>query len=84
LIKLGIKCPGIIKSRTHEEYVSREGYVNKHPYWFLKITRKFYLLKLLDLITPYLKHSDKIERVKKAKENIKTRNKKFGNINMKL
>jgi predicted transcriptional regulator len=83
LIKLRIKCPAIIKSRTHEGYVSREGYVNKHPYWSLRITRKFYLLKLLDLITPYLKHSDKIKRAKKARENIKNRNKKFGNINMK-
>jgi DNA-binding CsgD family transcriptional regulator len=83
LIKLGIKCPPIIKSRTHEGYVTKEGYMNKHPYWLLRITRKFYLLKLLDLITPYLKHSDKIKRAKKARENIRTRNKKFRNINMK-
>jgi len=53
LINLGMKCPQLIESRTHKGYVSKEGYVNKEVYWYLRIQRKFYLLKLFDLIGPF-------------------------------
>jgi len=82
LIGFEIKCPQIIQSRSHKGYISKEGYVNKNFYWSLVINRKFYLLKLFDLIYPYLKHAAKIKGVERARKNIKIRNKKFGNINM--
>ncbi len=81
LLKSGIKSPKLTEGKT-KGYVGKEGYANNQNYWSLRLNRKIHLLKLFVLIDPYLKHPTRIRGVKKAKENIKMRNKKYGNINM--
>ena len=81
LNKFGIECrePTVDKSKG---YISKEGYVRRNNYSSLTISKKKALLKLFDLIEPYIKHADKKEAIKKAKVNICLRNQQFGNINM--
>ena len=81
LLKSGIESPKLTEGKT-KGYIGKEGYANNQNYWSLRLNRKIHLLKLFVLIDPYLKHPTRIEGVKKAKENIKMRNKKYGNINM--
>jgi len=81
LLKSGIESPKLTEGKT-KGYIGKEGYANNQNYWSLRLNRKIHLLKLFVLIDPYLKHHIKIRGVKKAKENIKMRNKKYGNINM--
>ncbi len=83
LLKSGIESPKLTEGKI-KGYIGKEGYANNQNYWSLRLNRKVYLLKLFALIGPYLKHFTKIRGVKKAKENIKMRNKKYGNINMNL
>lgn len=81
LLKSGIESPKLTEGKI-KGYVGKEGYANNQNYWMLRLNRKIHLLKLFDLIDSYLKHPARIRGVKKAKENIKIRNKKYRNINM--
>jgi len=81
LLKSGIESPKLTEGKT-KGYIGKEEYANNQNYWSLRLNRKIHLLKLFVLIDPYLKHPTRIKGVKKAKENIKMRNKKYGNINM--
>lgn len=83
LQKIGIICPKLTEGKTRG-YIGKEGYANNQNYWSLRLNRKIHLLKLFDLISPYLRHLAKIRGLQKAKQNIKLRNKKYGNINMNL
>ena len=83
LIKFGIKCKKLCLG-ARKGYVTREGYVHNGDYWSLQMGKKVYLLKLLNALKPHIKHKAKVEALYKAIENIKERNRKFGNINMNL
>jgi hypothetical protein len=63
-------------------YVNKNGYVHNGDYWILSIIRKKFLLKLFNMIGPYLKHRKRINDMERAKENIRIRNIKFGNLKM--
>lgn len=62
--------------------MTREGYYRKGDYWSLRIFRKKYLLILIGLLRPYLKHRKRIKQAFLARINIAKRNKKFGNLRM--
>jgi len=62
--------------------MSKDGYVSKGDYFTLHCSRKKYLLKLLDSLRPFLKHSDKKASLIRLENNISSRNRKFGFINM--
>lgn len=81
LIKFGIDCRKPFIS-TKKGYVSRNGYVQNGDYWVLRMDKKVCLLKLFNSLKPHIKHSAKVKALKKAVENIRKRNKQFGNINM--
>ena len=83
LLKIGIESPKLTEGKI-KGYVGKEGYANSQNYWSLRLNRKIHLLKLFDLVGPYLRHSAKIKGIQKAKQNIRLRNKKYGNINMNL
>jgi hypothetical protein len=53
--------------------------ISNEDIWGLWVHRKDALLKLFDLLSPYLKHKDKQNRIKILKENILQRNKKYNN-----
>lgn len=77
---------GIITRNLSEDktkgYVSKDGYVRNQNYWHLTVGRKIHLLKLLDLIEPYLKHEKKKRDLNIARMNIVKRNKKYSNLMM--
>ncbi len=81
LLKIGIESPKLTEGKT-KGYIGKEGYANNQNYWSLRLNKKIYLLKLFDLIDPYLKHPARIKGIKRAKRNIKLRNIKFGNLKM--
>lgn len=77
LIKIGISCPKPYEDKT-KGYVTKHGYIHNQNYWHLCVHKKSSLLRLFELIEPYLKHEKKIADMKKAKENVEMRNKMFG------
>lgn len=81
LIKFGIKCRKLSLG-GRKGYVTREGYVHNGDYWSLQMTKKIYLLKLLNTLNPYIQHPAKVKALDLAIANIDERNRKFGNINM--
>lgn len=84
LIKLGIRIPKLREGKIKGRRFGKNNYIHNQNYWQLSIHRKISLIQFFNLIGPYLKHSAKISGMRKAKQNIKLRNKKYGNINMKL
>lgn len=58
------------------------GYLSKSDYYTLSCSKKIYLLKLLYLLRPYVKHPDKLRKARIIEDNISERNLRFGNINM--
>jgi intein-encoded DNA endonuclease-like protein len=78
LIELGILCrPTQIARKKGTKDI--EGTISNEDIWGLWIYRKNALLKLFDLINPYLKHADKRRRMEIVKNNILERNKKYDN-----
>ena len=77
LIEIRIYCPGPYEDKT-KGYVTKDGYVHNQNYCRLCVHRKSSLLRLFELIGPHLKHKRRIACMKRAIENIKTRNKMFG------
>jgi hypothetical protein len=78
LIKLGIllRFPQIVRKEGTKDI---KGTKSNKNIWAIYIHRKDALLKLIDLIQPYLKHSEKQRRMKIVKNNILERNKKYNN-----
>ncbi|HUC39063.1 MAG TPA: LAGLIDADG family homing endonuclease [Candidatus Acidoferrum sp.] len=70
LEKKGIKCHLYVDKHR---YRSKEGYVRKGDYCMLRLNRMEDLLKLIDLIRPYLKHENRIKQLYKVQNNIITR-----------
>jgi len=82
LKKLGIDCGKLI-SDDLKGYVGRDGYKRNKNYWHLSCYSKKHLLKLINLIRPYMRHRDKIRDANLVVQNIDFRNKLYGNIKMK-
>ncbi|MBU1291937.1 LAGLIDADG family homing endonuclease [Patescibacteria group bacterium] len=78
LVKLGIflRPSQISRGKGTKD---KQGTISNEDIWGLWIHRKDALLKLFDLLNPYLRHKDKQNRVKILKENISQRNKKHNN-----
>ena len=74
LNEFGIECPKIYENDT-SSYIGPEGYGHNQNYWQLRVHKKSSLLNLFELITPHIKHRNKIKALKKAKNNIIYRNK---------
>lgn len=56
-------------------------YFHRNNYWQSSVHRKNSLFLLFEAVRPYLKHQNKIIASRMAEENIKLRNKLYGNIN---
>ncbi|MFH1129474.1 MAG: LAGLIDADG family homing endonuclease [Patescibacteria group bacterium] len=57
----------------------KNGVRSNKDIYSIRIYRKDAILKLIDLIGPYLRHKDKLRRTKLIIENIVTRNKQYNN-----
>lgn len=80
LKRFGIEIPqlAVYYQKNRKSYGS---YVSKSDYYILRCSRKKYLLKLIGLLWPYIKHSDKLRKARLVKENVIRRNVKFANFN---
>ncbi len=78
LVDLGIflRPPQIARK---EGTLDTRGTVSNKDIWAIFMHRKDSLLKLIDLLNPYLKHTDKQRRMKIVKNNVLWRNKKYNN-----
>jgi len=76
LIELKILCrpPRLVRRKGTRDI---RGTISNENIWGLWIYRKDALLKLIDLLAPYLKHADKQKRMKIVKNNVFERNKKY-------
>lgn len=76
LIELGIllRPPQIVRKKGTRDI---RGTMSNKDIWAIYIYRKDALLKLIDLLNPYLKHADKRKQIKIVKNNIFWRNKKY-------
>jgi TyrR family helix-turn-helix protein len=81
LLELGVECPS---PRIHypKGYTNKYGIRYSKDYWELKTGAKRALLRLFDLLEPYLKHAKRRQDMMKARANIEERNRKFGNRGM--
>jgi len=79
LNKLGVLCkqPKMVRSAGDTDC---RGIKNNKDVWCLMIYRKDALLKLIEIIDPYLKHSKRYKDMKIVKANIEMRNKKYNNM----
>lgn len=84
LVNFGIHCTKLTEGKTKGRRFGKQKHIHNQNYWHFNIHRKFSLLNFFDLIDPYLKHCKRIEGMKRAKQNIRLRNEKYGNINMNL
>jgi len=76
LIELGILCrPPQIKRKKGTRDI--RGTISNEDVWGVWIHRKNAILKLINLINPYLKHADKRRRMKILMNNILERDKKY-------
>ncbi|PIV10238.1 MAG: hypothetical protein COS49_01500 [Candidatus Portnoybacteria bacterium CG03_land_8_20_14_0_80_41_10] len=76
LIELGIllRPPQIVRKQGTRD---KGGTISNKDIWGISVYRKDSLLKLIDLLNPYLKHADKRKRIKILKNNIFWRNKEY-------
>lgn len=81
LLELGVESP---PPRIHcpKGYTNKYGIRYSKDYWEIKIGAKRALLRLFDLLEPYLKHAKRRQDMMKARANIEERNRKFGNRGM--
>jgi hypothetical protein len=78
LIELGILCrpPQIAREKGTKDI---RGTISNEDILGLWVYRKDALLKLIDLLDPYLKHTDKRKRMIIVKNNVIERNRKYNN-----
>ncbi|MFH1520442.1 MAG: LAGLIDADG family homing endonuclease [Candidatus Micrarchaeota archaeon] len=60
--------------KAKKRYTITGGYKQRYCYWHLKISRKELLLKLFNMLDPYLKHSKRKGDIEKALANLSRRN----------
>ena len=73
LNEFGVICRGPYEGKT-KNYVNSQGYKHNQNYFNIRVSRKDSLLELFHLLKPYIQHKNKIEALKKAEDNIITRN----------
>lgn len=79
LMRLGVLCP-------KPKLVRKKGSIDKKDIrsngdvWMSMVYRKDSLLRLIEMLKPYLKHPRKINGAEKVKINIDERNKKYNNM----
>lgn len=71
LLEFRIKVPKLYVDKKLR--INTYGYRRKKYYWSLRIQRKISLLKLFNLIKPYLRHGKRTNDLERALENIKSR-----------
>lgn len=78
-IKLGIllRPPQIARRKGTRDV---RGTISNKDIWAMFIHRKDSILKLINLLSPYLKHADKLARIEILKNNILLRNKKYNRV----
>ncbi len=78
LINLGIllRPPLLVRKRGTKDI---NGTISNKDIYGIWVHRKDAILRLIDLISPYLRHADKIRRIKILKDNIRERNIKYNN-----
>ncbi len=81
-LNIDLRQPKIGKRKGVKVIYKGKTYKTNGDYWTLSINKKSSLIKLFNLIKPYLKHAKRKKDMKKAIANINKRNEKFGNINM--
>ncbi len=77
LAKFNISSPKIAHS-PRKGLLASHGYRYNHDYWTLVISKKTELINFFKLISPYLKHQNRIKQMKTAINNIEERNKLYG------
>lgn len=77
LDKFTIKTPKIT-CHKRKGLIGSFGYKYNHDYWILSINRKKDLIKLFNLLSPFLKHKNRIKHMQLAIENIEERNRLYG------
>jgi len=71
LLECGIESVHLYRAR--KRYLIAGGYRQRQRYWHLKISRKASLLKLFNMLSPYIKHKKRKEDIQKALGNITLR-----------
>jgi intein-encoded DNA endonuclease-like protein/transposase len=74
LIRYKIKTSTLIKNK--KKYSISGGYMQNQLYWHFVITRKKSLVKLLNMLSPYIQHQKRRNNIQKALDNISKRNMK--------
>lgn len=82
LNKYGIDFKNKLTCGKTKGKTDRNGYTKNENYYGLRTSRKKLVFEILKETGHYLKHENKLKDLKRAIDNIKERNKKFGNINM--
>lgn len=75
-LKIFLRPPQIARGKGTKD---NQGTISNQDIWAIWIHQKDALLRLIDLLIPYLKHPDKQKRVKVALSNILERNRRYGN-----
>lgn len=81
LQSLGVNCGKLVNDGLRG-YRGKDGYKRNKDYWHFNCQRKKHLLKLIELVKPYMRHGDKLKKAELIVENINFRNKLYGNIKM--
>lgn len=76
LVKRGIESVHLY--RAEKKYPIAGGYMQRQHYWHLKINAKEPLLKLFNMLSPYIAHKKRKKDIQKALKNIARRNGKRG------
>lgn len=70
--------PHRITRSIRQGLIASNGYRYNHDYWTLTIGRKKDLIRLFNLLTPYIKHKNRINQMEIAIKNIEERNRLYG------
>lgn len=81
-LNINLKPPKIGRKKGAQIFDKGKIYKTNGDYWVLSVNKKSSLIKLFNLIKPYIKHAKRKNDIKRALLNIKERNIKFGNLNM--
>lgn len=81
-LNIDLKPPKVGRKKGAQFINKGKMYKTNGNYWVLSVNKKSSLIKLFNLIKPYIKHAKRENDIKRALLNIKERNIKFGNLNM--
>lgn len=70
--ELGVKS--ILKLEQPKGYIDRRGIIHNGDFWRVTVNEKNSLLKIFELLIPYMKHQKRTNDLQKARDNIYERN----------